>query len=151
MVGCAIKCKVRNERKIIGSRFLSFFGSKLACVFRLCVSMRKVASGHPFCVLRYINSLHIYFILIILLSYLIFDFICLTLSLADTHGIAKYARTHIRRHTHTHTPKKKSWNEKRNTLVNFFFQLSSQSTLLTAKEKPDFDSVRIHSGPGCEK
>jgi len=28
---------------------------------------------------------------------------CLTLSLADTLGIAKYAHTYIRRYTHTHT------------------------------------------------
>ena len=41
-------------------------------------------------------------------TYLISDFICFTLSLADTHGIARYARTYIRRYTHnTHkTPKK---------------------------------------------
>jgi len=36
-------------------------------------------------------------------SYLIFNFICLTLSFADTHGVAKYARTYIQRYTHTHT------------------------------------------------
>jgi len=75
--------------------------------------MRKVAGKHPFCVLIYMNShiVHIYFISFILLSlaYLIFDFICLTLSLADTHGIATYARTnirHIHTHAHTHTQKK---------------------------------------------
>jgi len=27
--------------------------------------------------------------------------------LAHTHGIAKYARTYVRRYTHTHSPKKK--------------------------------------------
>ena len=72
--------------------------------------MRKVAGEHPFCVLIYMNSyiFHICFNLFILLSYLIFDFVRLTLSLADTHGIAKYARTNIRDiHTHAHTPKKK--------------------------------------------
>jgi len=42
-----------------------------------------------------------------LLSYLIFDFVCLTLSFADTHGITKYARTYIQRYTHTRTHKKK--------------------------------------------
>jgi len=71
--------------------------------------MRKVAGGHPFCVLIYMNSsiFHICFILFIVLSYLIFDFVCLTLSLADTHGIAQYARTYIRdTHTHAHTQKK---------------------------------------------
>ena len=52
--------------------------------------------------------IHICFILFILLSYLIFDFVCLTLSSADTHGIVKYARTYIRdTHTHAHTPQKK--------------------------------------------
>ena len=49
--------------------------------------MRKVGGEHPFCVLIYMNShmFHICFILFILLSYLIFDFVCLTLSSADTH------------------------------------------------------------------
>jgi len=47
------------------------------------------------------------FRLSILLSHQIFDFVCLTLSLADTHGIAKYARTYIRRYTCTCTHKKK--------------------------------------------
>ena len=71
--------------------------------------MRKVADKHPFCVLIYINTyiFHICFILFILLSYLKFDFVCLTLSSADTHGIAKYARTYVRdTHTHAHTHKK---------------------------------------------
>jgi len=76
--------------------------------------MRKVAGEHPFCVLIYMNSymFHICFILFILLSYLIFDFACLTLSLGDTHGIAKYARTYIR-DTHTRTQKKFRKNPKK--------------------------------------
>jgi len=69
--------------------------------------MRHVASEHPFCVLIYMNSyiFHIYFISFISLSiaYLVFDVICLTLSLADAHGIAKYAHIHTETHTHTHT------------------------------------------------
>jgi len=68
--------------------------------------MRKVAGEHPFCVLIYMNCyiFHICFVLFILLSYLIFDFVCLTLLSADTHGIAKYARTYIQdTHTHAHT------------------------------------------------
>jgi len=54
--------------------------------------MRKVASEHLLCVLIYTNSyiFEICFMVFILLQYLIFDFICLTLSLADTHEIAKY-------------------------------------------------------------
>jgi len=84
--------------------------------------MIKVASEHPFCVLIYINSyiFQLYFILFIYLSYLIFDFRCLTLSLADTHGIAKYARTYIRdTHTHAHTQKKESRkNRKKETKKN---------------------------------
>ena len=70
--------------------------------------MRKVVGEHPFCVLIYMNSyvFHICFILFIILSYLIFDFICLTLLLADTHGIARYARTYTRdTHTQGHTQK----------------------------------------------
>jgi len=72
--------------------------------------MRKVAGENLFCVLIFKNSyiFHICFILFILLSYLIFYFVCLTLSSADTHGIAKYARTYIRdTHTHANTQKKK--------------------------------------------
>ena len=41
------------------------------------------------------------------MSYLIFDFVYFTLSSADTHGIAKYARTYIwDTHTQAHTQKK---------------------------------------------
>jgi len=72
--------------------------------------MRKVGWEDPFCVLIYMNSyiFHSCFILFILLSYLIFDFVCLTLSSTDTHGIAKYARTYIQdTHTQVHTQKKK--------------------------------------------
>ena len=77
--------------------------------------MRKVAGEHPFCVFIYMNSyiFHTYFILIVLLSYLIFDFVCLTLSLADTHGIAKYARTYIQRYTHTRTHKNKKHKKRK--------------------------------------
>jgi len=89
----------------------AMFCLEFAYVFRLSVSIRKVASEHPFCVLIYMNSyiFQIYFILFIFLSntYLIFDFICLTLVLADTHVIAKYARTYSRRYTHTHKQNKK--------------------------------------------
>ena len=86
----------RKENKVRGHRLPSppCF-SEFAYVFRLSVSMRKVASEHPFSVLIYMNFYiyHICFILFVSLSYLIFDFVCLMLSLADTHGIAKYART----------------------------------------------------------
>ena len=71
--------------------------------------MRKVGGEHPFCVLIYMNSyiFHMSFILLILLSYLIFDFVCLTLSSADTYGIAKYARIYTQdTHTQAHTQKK---------------------------------------------
>ena len=71
--------------------------------------MRKDGGEHSFCVLIYMNSdiFHICFILFISLSYLIFDFVCLTLSSADTHGVAKYARTYIRdTHIQAHTKKK---------------------------------------------
>jgi len=42
---------------------------EFAFVFRLSVSIRKVASQHPFCVLIYMNFyiFHIYFILFIFL------------------------------------------------------------------------------------
>ena len=88
----------------------TMFCLEFAYVFRHSVSMRVVASEHLFCVLIYMNSdiFHICFILCISLSYLIFDFVCLTLSSAGTQGIAKYARKYIRdTHTHVHTQKKK--------------------------------------------
>jgi len=72
--------------------------------------MREVAGEHLVCVLIYMNSyiFHICFILFILLSYLIFDFVCLTISSANTHGIAKFARTYIRdTYTQACTQKKK--------------------------------------------
>ena len=77
--------------------------------------MRKVAGEHPFCVLIYMNSyiFHICFILFVLLSYLIFDFVCLMLSLADTHGIAKFARTYIQRYTQKKIKPKKNKGKKR--------------------------------------
>jgi len=84
--------------------------------------MRKVGGEHPFCVLIYMNSyiFHICFISFILFSYLIFDFVCLTLSSADTHGIAKYACTYILdTHTHarTHTHKKSRKIRKKKKIV----------------------------------
>jgi len=101
----------------------AMFFSEFAYAFRLSVSMRKVAGKHPFCVLIYMNFyiFHIYSILFISLSYLIFDFVCLTLSLADTHGIAKYTRTYIQRYTHTRThTKKKDLNDNQQITVTPF-------------------------------
>jgi len=54
-----------------------------------------------------------------------FDLMCLTLSLADTHGIAKYTRTYIQRYTHTRTrknkeQKKKKSNDNQQTTVTHF-------------------------------
>jgi len=48
----------------------AMFFVEFAYVFRLSVSMRKVASKHPFCVLIYMDSytFHIYFISFIFLS-----------------------------------------------------------------------------------
>jgi len=45
------------------------FCLEFADVFRLSVSMRKVASEHPFCILIYMNSyiFHIFFILFVFL------------------------------------------------------------------------------------
>ena len=65
-------------------------------------------------ILCFMIFISFYFILFIFLynTYLIFDFICLTLSLADTHGIAKYARTYIQKYTHTRTHKNKDTHKK---------------------------------------
>jgi len=41
------------------------------------------------------------------------------LSLADTHGIAKYARKYIRRYTHTRTHKKKHADNQQTTFTHF--------------------------------
>jgi len=78
---------------------------EFACVCRLSVSMRQIASAHPFCVLIiYMNSyvFHICFILFIFLwnTYLIFDFICLTLSLATRMELLN-AHAHTYEDTHT--------------------------------------------------
>ena len=77
------------------------FCSEFAYVFLLSVSMRNERGCcrtsnlctyiHEF---LYISHEFRFFIL---LSYLIFDFVCLTLSFADTHRIAKYARTYIQK------------------------------------------------------
>jgi len=111
LVGGKAKAQGRGMGEGPSLAITTMFCLEFAYVVWLSVSMRKVAGEHPFCVLIYTNSyiFHIYFILFILLSHLIFDFACLTLSLADTHGIAKYARTYTRdTHTHAHTkPKKK--------------------------------------------
>jgi len=66
------------------------------------------------------------------LSYLIFDFVCLTLSFADTHGITRNARTYIQRYTHTHTrthKKKKNKGEKKKKKM---LTTISQSQLFTS-------------------
>ena len=73
----------------------------------LAISFPRIILSNP---LKYIRRFlcisHLFHFLYFLLNtYLIFDFICVTLSLANTHGIAKYARTFIRRYTHTHTNK----------------------------------------------
>jgi len=94
----------RKGNGVRGHRLPSppYFFSEFAYVFRLSASIRKVASEHPFCVLIYMNSyiFHINFILSIFLSntYLMLNFMCLTLSLAETHGLPKYARTYVRRY-----------------------------------------------------
>ena len=74
----------------ITTMFCSF-----AYVFRLSVSMRKVAGEHPFCVLIHMNSyvFHIYFTEFISLSYVIFDFVYLTLSLMIFH--TQYNQTYL--------------------------------------------------------
>jgi len=68
--------------------------------------MRKVAGEHPSYIHEFLYISHL-FHLFILLSYLIFELVCLTLSLADTPGIVKYARLHIQRYTHIRTHKNK--------------------------------------------
>ena len=79
---------------------------EFAYLFRLSVSMRKVAGEYSFYVLIYMNTyiFHICFISFILLSYLIFDFICLRYhrpthkELPNTHAHTYGIHTH--RHTH---------------------------------------------------
>ena len=60
--------KARAQRRGMGPSLAitAMFYLEFAYVFRLSVSMRKVAGEHPFCVLMYINSIfHICFILFI--------------------------------------------------------------------------------------
>jgi len=82
-----------------------------AQVISACFSIRKVASEHPFCVLIYVNSyiFQICFILFIFLSnkYPLFIFVCLMSALTDTHEMAKFFCTYIRRNTHTKKNRKK--------------------------------------------
>ena len=89
-------------------------------LFRTCLSISAFCLDEKACWRTSVLCTHIHeflyishlFILFVLLSYPIFDFVCLTLSLADTHGIAKYARTYIQdTHTHTRTHEKKKWKE----------------------------------------
>ena len=69
--------------------------------------MRKVAGEHSFCVLIYMNShiFHFYFILFVLLSYLMFDFVCLTYYW-PTHMYLPNTHAHPKKYTHTRTQKK---------------------------------------------
>ena len=53
------------------------------------------------------------------MSYLIFDFVCL----ADTHGIAKYARTYTQRDTHTRAQKKKPNKRKKQEDVCVYWSI----------------------------
>ena len=56
----------RKGNGVRGHRLPSIFCSEFAYLFRLSVSMRKVASEHPLGVLIYMNCyiFHIYFILL---------------------------------------------------------------------------------------
>jgi len=89
-------------------------------LFRICLCISDFRLDKKGCWRTSILCTHIheflyilhFFHLFILLSYLIFDFVCLTLSLADTYGTAKYARTYLRRYTHTRTHKNKKHTKK---------------------------------------
>ena len=90
-------------------------------LFTICLNMSAFCLDEKGCwrtsvlcthIHEFLYISHICFIWFLLLSYLIFDFVCLTLSSADTHGIAKYARTyirdtHIQAHKQTKRKKKK--------------------------------------------
>jgi len=95
-----------------------FFFRICLCISAFCLDEKGCWQTSILCTLihefSYISHLCY---LSILLSYLIFDFVCLTLSLADTRGIAKYARTYVQRYTHTHTQKPKK-NKKRGKLAH---------------------------------
>ena len=90
-------------------------------LFRICLCISAFRLDEKGCWRTSILCIHIHdflyishlFHLFILLSYLKFDFVCLTLSLADTHGIAKYTRTYIQRCTHTRTHKNKKHKKKK--------------------------------------
>ena len=90
-------------------------------LFRICLCISAFRLDEKGCWRTSILCTHIHeflyishlFHFFILLSYLISDFVCLTLSLAVTHRIAKYARTYIRRYTRTRTRKNKKHRKKR--------------------------------------
>jgi len=76
-----------------------------SCLFQICLRISAFCLDKEGCSRTSVLRTHIheflymsYFFFIVLSNtYLIFGFTCLTLSLADTHGIAQYARTSIRR------------------------------------------------------
>jgi len=88
-------------------------------LFRICSCISAFRLDEKGCWRTSILCTHIHeflytthlFHLFILLSYLIFNFVCILL--ADTHGIAKYARPYIQRYTHTRTHKNQTKNKNR--------------------------------------
>ena len=83
------------------------FCLEFACVFRLSVSIRKVASEHPFCVLIYMNSYisHIYlfhfiYFLVKHTSNIVFYMLDVIIG---RHTWNCQIRTHMHTKIHTHT------------------------------------------------
>ena len=95
-----------------------FRGNRLPsppCLFRICLCISAFCLDEKGCwrtsilwthIHDFLHISHLFHVLIVL-SYLILDFLCLTLLLADTNRITKYASTYIQKYTHTRTHKNK--------------------------------------------
>ena len=109
--------------------------------------MLKVAGEHPFCVLIYMNSytFHICFILFILLSYLIFDFVCLTLSSSEHTQAHKYTHTQTHTHTHTHTQNLHFCKKKQREIFRAHTRAQTHTHTLTHTRAHTLTHTRAHT------
>jgi len=112
-------------------------------LFRICLCFSAFCLDEKGCWRTFILCTHIHEFLyishlfhsFILLSYVIFDFVYLMISLADTHGIAKYARTYIQRYTHKRTHKNKTKKQKKEKQKEDITTISKPQSLTSEKIK----------------
>ena len=114
------------------------FCSEFAHVFRLSVSMRKVAGEHQFCVIKYINS-YIFHIHFMYLLYCHIQYLILYawryhwpthMELLNTH-----AHTYTDTHTHAHTKTKKHTKKETKTKKEDVKTISKPQSLTSVRIK----------------